>query len=302
MSKKNKLFYVLLFLKGVGMGAADVIPGVSGGTIAFISGIYEELLQSIKSVNLTALKLLFSGKLKAFWRHINGTFLFVLISGIGLSILTLARLMTYLLQHHEILVWSTFFGLVGASAFFVAKKIKKWTIWTILASILFTALAYWITDITPTQTPENYGFIFLCGFIAIIAMILPGISGSFILLLLGKYFFIMHALHTLNIPILAVFVVGVVLGIITFSHLLTWLLKHYFEITIAILFGFMIGSLNKIWPWKKVVETFVDDKGFVQPLVTVNTFPTQQVLPAITLCIIGALIVILIEYISSKQK
>ena len=198
--------YAVLMLKGMGMGAADVVPGVSGGTIAFIVGIYDELINSIKSINLESLKLFFSGKWATFWKKINGNFLFFLLAGIGISVFSLAKLITWLLVNQPILVWSFFFGLVLASTWFVSKDIKEWKSWkTWVAFVIGAVVAFYITVATPAETPSNLLFIFLCGAIAICAMILPGISGSFILVLLGKYFFIMDAVKTLDVVVIAVF-------------------------------------------------------------------------------------------------
>ena len=229
------------------MGAADVIPGVSGGTIAFISGIYEELLSSIKSINLENFRQIFRrGGLSLFWKAINGYFLLSVFTGILISIFSLASLLQHLLKLYPILVWSFFFGLILSSSWIVAKKIKKKTVGGGISFILGVAAAFYITMATPTQTPNGYWFVFLSGAIAICAMILPGISGSFILLLLGKYFFVLSAVTSFNIPVLGVFAAGALVGIISFSNLLTWLLRKYHDVTIGILAGFMIGSLNKL--------------------------------------------------------
>ena len=296
--------YLLLAAKGCAMGMADVVPGVSGGTIAFISGIYEELIESIKSVNGTALRLLGTLRLKEFWRHVNGRFLLPVLIGIGIAIFSLARLMTYLLTHHPIAIWSFFFGLIVASALLVARQIGHWNVRTVAACLVGAAAAWWITIATPTETPDTWWFIMLSGAIAICAMILPGISGAFILLLLGKYQFIMQAVGDLNIPVIVIFVVGAVAGIISFSHLLSWLLKHWHDVTVAVLMGFMVGSLNKVWPWKEVVETYTDSHGKIMPLVESNVAPgrfealTQQdalLAEAIVLCIVGFLAIYCIE-------
>lgn len=263
----------MLVLKGIGMGAADVIPGVSGGTIAFITGIYEELIGSIRSFDLTALRKLLRLDLKGFWKHINGGFLFSVLAGIGISIFSLAKLMKYLLDTHPIFVWSFFFGLIIASAWLVAREVKKWGVGTIVALIAGTAAAYMITVISPASTPDAWWFIMLSGAIAVCAMILPGISGAFILLLMGKYAYIIGAVSTFNIPVLLLFVVGAVVGIISFSHLLSWLLAKHHGMTVALLTGFMVGSLNKIWPWKQTLETYTDSHGVVQPLVERNILP-----------------------------
>lgn len=273
MKRRSLKEYLLLFSKGVAMGAADVVPGVSGGTIAFITGIYEELLNSIRSVNGEAVKLLFRFRLADLWKHVNGTFLVVLLSGILFSIALLARLVLFLLTDYPEMLWSFFFGLIVASAVVVSKKITRWNWGVILAGLLGTALAYYITIATPTQTPEGYWFIFISGAIAICAMILPGISGSFLLVLLAKYEFILNAVKDLKVDIIAVFGLGCVTGILAFSHVLNWMLKNYHNVTVALLTGFMVGSLNKVWPWKQTLETYTDRHGEVKPLVQENVLP-----------------------------
>ena len=296
--------YLLLTLKGCAMGMADVVPGVSGGTIAFISGIYEELIESIKSVDATALRLLGTLRLKEFWRHINGRFLLPVLLGIAIAIFSLARLMTYLLTNHPIAIWSFFFGLIVASALLVAKQIGRWRVQTVAACLIGAAAAWWITVATPAETPDDWWFVMLSGAIAICAMILPGISGAFILLLLGKYQYIMHAVGKFDIPVIAVFVIGAAAGIISFSHLLSWLLKHWHDVTVAVLMGFMVGSLNKVWPWKEVVETYTDSHGKIMPLVERNVAPgrfealaQQDALlgEAVVLCVVGFLTIYCIE-------
>lgn len=206
MEKKKN--YLLLVLRGCAMGAADVIPGVSGGTIAFITGIYEELINSIRSIDLKALRLLGSFQLKEFWKHINGNFLISVVAGIAISIFSLAKLMKYLLETHPLYIWSFFFGLIIISALMVSKEVKKWDLFAITSLIVGAVLAYTITVLTPTSTPETWWFIILSGAIAICAMILPGISGAFILLLLGKYEFIITAVSEFNIPVLITFLSG----------------------------------------------------------------------------------------------
>ncbi len=299
--------YIVLALKGCAMGMADVVPGVSGGTIAFISGIYEELLDSIRSVDATALRLLLRFRLAEFWRHINGRFLLPVLLGIAVAIFSLARLMTYLLTNHPIAIWSFFFGLIVASALLVARQIGRWDWRTVLAFAVGAAAAWWITVATPAETPDDWWFVMLSGAIAICAMILPGISGAFILLLLGKYQYIMHAVGEFDIPVIAVFVIGAAAGIISFSHLLSWLLKHWHDVTVAVLMGFMVGSLNKVWPWKETVETYLDSHGIAQPLVQNNISPgtfeqlTGQpslLVQAILLGIVGLLVIYGIERVA----
>jgi len=296
--------YLLLALKGCAMGMADVVPGVSGGTIAFISGIYEELIGAIRSFDLEALRLLCRLRLRAFWRHVDGAFLLPVLLGIGTAVFSLARLMVYLLAQHPIEVWSFFFGLIIASALLVGKQIGRWNAKTAAALLAGAAAAWWITVASPAETPDTWWFVMLSGAIAICAMILPGISGAFILLLLGKYQYIMQAVGELNIPVIAVFIVGAAAGIVSFSHLLSWLLKRWHDLTVAVLMGFMVGSLNKVWPWKRVVETYTDSHGNIQPLIEANTTPgafetaTQSdahVGQAVVLCLIGLLAIYGIE-------
>jgi len=253
--------YLLLYLKGVSMGGADVIPGVSGGTIAFISGIYEELINSIKAIDAAAIRLLLTFQLAAFWKHINGNFLITVLAGIVTSLLSLARLMTYLLDNHPIAIWSFFFGLILVSSPLIMRDIHQWKAQTILAFVVGIAVAYAITVLSPTETPTNLFFIFFCGALAICAMILPGISGAFVLLLIGKYEYMTTALIDFNIPVIIVFVIGCLLGLVGFSHVLSWILTHYRYPTLALLAGFMIGSLNKVWPWKEVVAYRVNHEG-----------------------------------------
>ena len=293
--------YALLMLKGVGMGAADVVPGVSGGTIAFIVGIYDELVDSIKSINGKSLKLFFTGKWGAFWKAINGNFLISLLAGIGISVFSLAKIITWLLTDHPVMVWAFFFGLVLASTWFVGKDIKEWNKKTIPAFIIGVAVAYYITVATPAETPSNLFFIFLCGAIAICAMILPGISGSFILVLLGKYFFIMEAVKTLDITVLLVFFVGAFIGITSFSRILSYALKHFRNITLAVLTGFILGSLNKVWPWKETIETLTDNHGVVKPLVESNILHNQYVVEAVILMIVGFFLVYFLEKLSTRS-
>ena len=298
---RSRKDYMLLTLKGMGMGAADVVPGVSGGTIAFIVGIYEELIDSIKSINTKALALFFKGNFAEFWKTVNGSFLLSIVLGIGISVFSLAKMITFLLTTYPILIWSFFFGLVLSSTYFVSKEIKVWNLSRYIAFALGSIIAFYITVATPAETPTDLWFIFLCGAIAICAMILPGISGSFILVLLGKYFYIMEAVKSFNIPIMLTFIAGASIGIISFSNVLSYLLKRFHDITIAILGGFMLGSLNKVWPWKEVVETYTDSHGVVKPLIENNIFPNAYILPAFGLMVFGFILVYILEKISAKK-
>ncbi len=287
------------------MGAADVVPGVSGGTIAFITGIYGELLDSIKSINLQAVKLLFTGKFGAFWKKVNGNFLFAVVCGIGLSIFSLARLMTYLLAHHPTEIWSLFFGLIIASSLLVSKEVARWNTATIIALAAGAAAAFLITILSPANTPQTGWFVLLSGAIAICAMILPGISGAFILLLLGQYEYLMRAVGELNIPVIGLFAVGAIAGIISFSHLLSWLLKNFHAVTVATLTGFMIGSLNKVWPWKEPLETYIDRHGVEKAITERNILPDTfdtGVWTALLMCLCGFLLIWGIEYAAGRIK
>lgn len=306
-TRRDRIF---LFLKGVGMGCADIIPGVSGGTIAFITGIYEELINSIKAVDLEALKLLLAGKFAAFWSKINGGFLIVLLLGILTSILSLARIITNLLANHPIQLWSFFFGLIAISALVVSRDIHRWNITVVLGLLVGGLAAYLITQSVPAETPNSLPLIFLSGAVAICAMILPGISGSFILLILGKYTFILTAIKEFQLGTLLVFSLGCLLGLTTFSRLISWLFKKYRNLTIAVLAGFMIGSLNKVWPWKKTVETYLDRHGEIKPLVQENILPTTfqsmgqepYFWQALLFCALGIGLVVLLEKLAANLK
>lgn len=306
----SKLKYLLIVLKGMAMGAADVVPGVSGGTIAFITGIYGELLNSIKNIDIKAVKLLGTFKFRQFWKKINGNFLGSLLLGIAISIFSLAATMKWLLENKPIGTWSFFFGLIIASVFVVSKQVTKWNVTTILYFLGGIAAGYLITILSPTTTPETWWFIMLSGAIAVCAMILPGISGSFILLLLGKYYFIMTAVSEFNIPVLTLFAIGIVVGITSFSHALSWLLKHYHNLMVAFLTGIMLGSLNKVWPWKQVTETFIDSHGVARPLTEVNVLPSTyqaltgnaHLMQAVIWFAVGFLLIFTIEYISKSIR
>lgn len=292
---RNRKDYIILALKGCAMGMADVVPGVSGGTIAFISGIYEELLDSIRSINGQALRLLFGGRFGALWRQVNGNFLTAVFVGIGVAFLSLARVMTWLLENEPVAIWSFFFGLIIASAILVGREVRRWSVVNAAALLTGGALAWWITVATPAQTPTEGWFVFLTGAVAICAMILPGISGSFILLLLGKYAFMMEAIGNLRIKTIALFGAGAVVGIVSFSHLLSWLLKRWHDVTVALLMGFMLGSLNKVWPWKEAVGETVERN------VTPGHFAGDpEAGLAVVLCAAGFLLIWGIEWIGKR--
>ena len=264
---------VLLFFKGMGMGAFDIVPGVSGGTIAFITGIYEELISSIKSVDIPALKMLISGNFLGFWKKVNGRFLLTLLSGILVSLLSLAKLISGLMETHPIQLWSFFFGLILISALVVCRDVRKWRLNVTISLILGCLIAFFITNVAPAETPNTILTVFLSGAIAICAMILPGISGSFILIILGKYSYIINALTSFDFGTIIVFALGCAIGLLLFSRLISWLFKKYHDVAIAVLAGFMLGSLNKVWPWKQTIETFVDRHGETRPLIEENILP-----------------------------
>ncbi len=299
--KRTFLSYMVIAVKGLCMGAADVVPGVSGGTIAFVTGIYQELINSIKSINFQAFKLLFQGRIAAFWKAINGTFLVAVLTGILVSVFSLAKLMVYLLHTFPIPVWSFFMGLVVASAIYVLKDLKKWSFWDVLMLIVGVAVAIIICKLSPTETPNAYWFIFLTGAIAICAMILPGISGSFIMLLLGKYLFIMAAVSEFNVPVLLVFAMGAIIGLISFSHLLSWLLKKYYNLTVCLLAGFMLGSIEKIWPWKEIISETMQ-KNILPGDYTAITGQPSQLGVALLFVAIGFIIVFGVEFLAKHVQ
>ena len=289
--KRSPLTYILLSLKGIAMGAADVVPGVSGGTIAFITGIYEELIFTLKSINLKSLKTLFTKGPVVFFHEINGMFLVSLFAGILISAFSLSKLLTYLMNYHPVLLWSFFFGLIVASVFLIKKQISHWNTQVMVSMLVGIVVAFFITVASPSQIPDGHIYIFLSGFLAIIAMILPGISGAFILLLLGAYPLIISTindfraslfdvnvdglvLHGLN---LSVFAIGCIMGLLSFSRVLSWMFAHHKNVTLSVLMGFMIGSLNKIWPWKTTVSSRVAHAGSdheeIVPFIQENVWP-----------------------------
>lgn len=292
---------LLLILKGIGIGAANVIPGVSGGTIAFLTGIYERLINVFKRLNITALKLLFSGKFKEFAHQTDLGFLGCIVLGLLISAFSLAKLMVYLLHNFPIATWSFFLGLILISCYYVIKDIKKWNVATFVSLIIGCAVAVYVCLASPSETPCDWWFIMVCGAIAICAMILPGISGSFILVLLVKYEYIMNAIGNLDFGIIALFVFGGVAGLIAFSHLLSWLLKRCYYPTMALLTGFMVGSLLKIWPWQKILEG-VGDKAISRPILPSLSEGNAQIGTAIIFTAIGIIMVVILENLAAHNK
>lgn len=296
--------YLALAGKGMMMGAADAVPGVSGGTVAFITGIYEELIDSVRSFDLAALKLLFREGIGACWRHVNGTFLVTLLSGILLSLATLSRGVLYMLDNYPVLLWAFFFGLILASVWSLVRHVKGWNLSTNLIFLTGALSAYLITSLAPGTLIVSPLTLFGSGMVAICAMILPGISGSFILLLMGMYAPILSAVKHFELFNLGLFAAGCAVGLISFSHLLSWAFHHHRKLVLALLGGFMLGSLNKVWPWKYTLSYTIDRHGEAVPLLQRNVLPdvfsqlTGQgalLWPALVLMAIGALLVILLD-------
>ncbi len=298
--------YLMISLKGLAMGAADAVPGVSGGTIAFISGIYEELIATISNVNVALFKTLFQKGFKSFWKQLNGNFLVALLSGIIVSFVSFMRLAKYLIENEPVLIWSFFFGLIIASIYFVGKQITKWDISVIIGLLFGSFIAFYISTLPSMATNESSFFLFFAGALAICAMILPGISGSFILVILGAYKTLSDALHDFDLKKLIFFVSGAVIGLLSFSHLLKWLFKHYHNLTLAILTGFIFGSLNKVWPWKETLTWHVNSKGVKTPLIDKSVLPfdylgDNHLLLATLLIIAGFLTIFILEKVGSKK-
>lgn len=320
---QKTLAHFALILKGAAMGIAETIPGVSGGTIAFITGIYERLLESISSF-LPAIPLLRKDGLGAFWNKIDGNFLLRLFAGMVLGILVGVFGMSYLLENFPLPVWGFFFGLIAASAIYIGRKVEGWGLPTILALLVTAALAYWVTIATPAQGSDGLLYIFACGVIAISALMLPGLSGSFMLLLLGMYQYILH--ETLKegileqhdpgaVVTLGIFGLGCLVGVFTFAKVLSWLFDHHRDLTMAGLTGFMLGSLNKVWPWQQVMETRINSKGEEQVLFSNSVSPgafgqltdnffygnDPQILPVILLMLIGFVTIFVVEKAGSNN-
>jgi putative membrane protein len=298
----------LLFLKGIAMGAADVVPGVSGGTVAFITGIYDELLTALSRIP-EAVWLLMQGQLKRAWQLANANFLLVLFSGVLLSILSLARLITWLLETQPIALWSFFFGLILVSCYLVARDIQRWQLSRWLSFAVGAGFAWWITVAAPVLWGSDPFSLFAAGAIAICAMILPGISGSFILLLMGLYPTILLAVKQLDMSILMVFAAGCLFGLLAFARVLRAALQSFRDLTLALLTGIMFGSLNKVWPWKNTLSWRIDSHGSEVPLLQENISPWQfaemfqsnaQLLPALLLMLLGVVSVIGIERYADK--
>ena len=301
---------LLLYIKGMAMGAVDVVPGFSGGTVALITGIYDKLLASFASIP-QALVLFARGQIKAAWRACNANFLLLVLLGILTSIFTLARAISYLMAEHPVPLWAFFFGLVLVSVYLVGREVVLWH-WTRLVNFsLGLALALWITLAVPLQLPAEPLFLFFAGAIAISAMILPGISGSFILVLLGLYPVVLGAVKNLDIATLLIFSAGCLLGLLCFSRLLSWLLTYVRDMTMAFLAGLMLGSLGKVWPWKQTLTWQTNSHGESFPLLQENVWPAEfaalsgqdaQLLLAVSLAAAGIVLVLGVEWLAGRRK
>ena len=329
---------MLISAKGMAMGAADVVPGVSGGTIALIAGIYKELISTLTSFNFGVIKTLKEDGFTAAFNAINGKFLLALISGIAISILSLAKLFHYLINHEPVLVWAFFFGLIVASVWLIGNRVTQWSVGNWVALLIGAIISFGVTVVSPAQGPDTYWYLFLSGILAFVAMILPGISGSFILLLLGAYHLILGKVSTLldglkdmdftiiltNGISLGIFAFGGIVGLLSFSRVLKWMFEKYENQTLALLTGFLIGSLNKVWPWKETLETFTkhagEPKETVIPLVQKNVLPnanfsiisendtllgitekSPEIGMALGLFVLGFLIIFVLERVSAKH-
>ncbi len=271
---KNLRFFPVIFFKGMAMGMADLIPGVSGGTIALVAGIYERLINAISNLDKTAVSYLIQRKWKSFWSHVDGNFLLSLVLGILTSVFLFSKLIHWLLENYPVYIWSFFFGLVWASGIYLLLQIKHKNFWVWFFWILGIILAWYITSLVPFEGRPTGFYLFFSGFLASIAMILPGISGSFILVLLGSYAFILQAVHELKIGVLLIVTVGVVTGLLSFSRLLKKLFRDYHDTTLGLLSGFLFGSLNKLWPWKEVIKKdIIEGKEII--LQTRNVLPSD---------------------------
>lgn len=309
MQKKSFIQYLGITLRGMGMGAADVVPGVSGGTIAFITGIYEELINSLANLNSKALKKLTSEGLGAFWKFINGNFFIALFLGVAISVFSLAKLVSFLLEEYPVLLWSFFFGLVLASAWLVLRTITNWNSSTVIGLLFGILTAGFISLLQTTSDGASLGYIFISGAIAICAMILPGISGAFILVLLGSYNVVIDGIKELNISVIAVFGAGCVIGLLAFSRLLKYLFTHFKNFILALLSGFLIGSLIKIWPWKNELgdtPIVVHSDGKEDYMMT-NVFPAEfigdpKLGGALVMFLLGLTIVLVMGVIAPKKE
>lgn len=316
MEKFNLKNNLPIFLKGMAMGIAEIIPGVSGGTIALITGIYERFIGALQSFDLSLLKTLKEDGIKSAWKKVDGNFLLTLAVGMLTSILLFVKIITHLVEHEPVLLWAFFFGLILASVIYVGKQIKQWNIWNMLALIAGTAVAYYITIASPANGNDAYWFIFFSGMIAICAMLLPGLSGSFILLVMGMYGIVLGAVKNMDIVVVSIFAAGCVTGILSFSKFLNWAFHNHKYLTLSILTGFLIGSLNRVWPWQEVLSRRINSKGIEVVEFTKSVSPDffanlnaaenmpygndPQLWPVIGLMVVGFVVVFVLEKVSGE--
>ena len=304
--------YISYFLKGLGVGIANIIPGVSGGTIALITGIFVRLINAIKSFGIQAVKLLFQGRFKEFAKHTDLYFLIAVFAGVFVAIVSLAKIFGYLFDHYPVYIWSFFFGLVLASVYFVGKRVDRWTVSVIISLMIGTAIAVVVSFFNPATQNEGFFYLFLCGIVAVCSMILPGLSGSFVLILLGNYQLVaIDAINNRDLAILFPVLIGAVVGLIAFSHLLSWVFKHFKDQTIALLTGFILGSLNILWPWKKATYLvdeageFILRKGEKVVAKYVSILPDAmdtEVWIAIFLVVVGITSIVALELTALKEE
>ena len=305
MGDRNLVHYIWILLKGMAMGAADVVPGVSGGTIAFISGIYEELILSINAIGPGLLKIFREEGLRGCWKAVNGNFLLALFCGIGISVISLSKGISWLLENEPVLLWAFFFGLVLASIFYVGKAISQWRAVVLFTMAVGAVLAFLVVSLPVSEQNESLPYLFLSGALAVCAMILPGISGAFILVLLGSYKTVLDAVHERDFQLLAIVALGALFGLLSFSKLLKWMFSKFKDATLALLTGFIIGSLPKIWPWKKVLESREFD-GKTIAVREENVWPLNydgepQLYWALGLAALGFCLIFILEHFASKR-
>ncbi len=299
-----------VFLRGMAMGAADIVPGVSGGTIAFITGIYFRLLEAINAIPVAVFRDLLKGRFQAFWAACDGTFLVCLLAGILSSIVTLASAISFALANYPILIWSFFFGLIVASVWHVGRQVRRYRVSLLVPLIAGIAVAWWITTLSGGQlTPSALAF-FGSGALAICAMILPGISGSFILVIIGMYAPVLAAIKAADLGVLVLFMAGCLVGLLSIARLITWAFRHFHDMVLALLTGFMVGALNKVWPWKEVLSWRTNSSGERVPLSEASIAPATfeqltgqdpQVLMALLMALVGLLLVLAIEWIGNRK-
>lgn len=314
MSKK-KPSILAIYIRGLAMGISDVVPGVSGGTIALITGIYPQFVNSIKSFDLVALRMLLRLDFRSFMTYVNGRFLFSLVAGIATSVLAFSAIILYLLDHYAVYVWSFFFGLVMMSIVYLISEVKHWSVIGVINLVLMSVLSYYVTVSSPSDVFGDRYFLFFAGFVAIVAMVLPGISGSFILLLLGGYYLVFSQLNVLREGLstfdidkivsgggdMLLFGSGALLGLVIFSRVISWLFNVFPNLTYLALIGFMVGSLNKIWPWKETLSTRINSKGVEVPFLQKSILPTEYGIEFVG-CVVLALIASVIIYLIHRKS